>query len=90
MTAIEYLDTEVKKIVPEASGVSIGKWNDKSSWRCFVDSDKLTREQAEAVSAVFASFDRETFETLQVKPKTVEERLDDLETRMAVLDGKLR
>lgn len=51
MTAIEYLDQQVKQLFPNAVGISIGDWNDKRTWKICLDDN--TKIEAESIFTVF-------------------------------------
>lgn len=80
MTAIEYLDQQVKQLVPGVEGISIGTWDDATTWKV---AGKLTPEQVQAIDIVFKSFDKAAFDATQVPLKSVEERLSVLEALQA-------
>lgn len=84
MTSIEYLDQQVKQIIPTADGISIKDWADKSSWR--IDAKDITIEQRAALDALLATFDKTTFEAARPAVKTTEERLTELESRISKLE----
>lgn len=86
LTAIEYLDQEAKKISAQVTGVSIGRWNDKSTWRVM---GEVTKQEAEAVQVLFTSFDKVTFESSKVVEKTLEERIADLEVKQTDLESQV-
>ena len=78
MTPIVYLHQQVKQACPKATGVSIGRWHDKQTWRVFSDDPN---EQA-AARAIFDAFDKDAFEASQVPIKTLEERVSAIEQRL--------
>ena len=84
MTAIEALDQQVKAACPKATGVSIGRWNDKRTWRVF--SDDPTEQQA--ARAIFGGFDKAAFEANQVPAKTRMELLAELDAASSLAQAK--
>lgn len=58
MLPIVYLDQQVKLACPNAHGVSIGRWNDKTTWRV---TGPVTVAEQDAARAIFASFDPATW-----------------------------
>jgi len=79
MTAIEYLDQQVKQASPNAQGVSIGQWDDKTTWR--VTPGTISQAEKNAARAIFDSFNQAAFEASQVPVKTLEQRVAALEAR---------
>ena len=79
MTPIEYLHTHVKQTCPNAQGVSVGRWNDKRTWR--VTPDTIPQAEQDAARAIFDAFDKAVFEASQVPVKTLEERVRALEEK---------
>ena len=59
MTAIEALDKQIKQACPNAQGVSIGRWNDKATWR--VTPNTLSPLEQATAAGIFASFNPVTF-----------------------------
>ena len=78
MTPIVYLDQQVKQACPNAVGVSIGRWNDKRTWRV---TGPLTRAERDNASAIFQAFDKVAFEASQAPAKTIEDRIAALEQK---------
>jgi len=58
MTPIEYLDQQVKQACQNATGVSIGRWDDKSTWRV---TGSLTASEQASTRAIFNAFDLATW-----------------------------
>ena len=79
MTAIVYLDQQVKQACPNAQGVSVGRWNDKTTWR--VTPDTIPQAEKDAARAVFDTFNKAVFEASQIPVKTLEERVRALEEK---------
>jgi hypothetical protein len=84
MTALDYLFTELKNIVPTCEGLSIGKWEDKSTWR--VDAKDYTPEQKTAFNKIVEAFNKEQFDAAQPVVLSVEDRLAALEQRLTLLE----
>ena len=81
MTPIVYLDQQVKQACPNATGVSIGRWQDKATWRV---NGPVTPTEQVAARAIFQAFDQAAFEASQPVRKTVEERIAIIEQRLGV------
>ena len=79
MTSIEYLNQQVKQVCPNAQGVSIGRWQDKRTWRV---TGPVAQAEQEAARVIFDAFNKEAFEASQVPVKTIEERLAALEAKV--------
>ena len=79
VTAIESLDQAIKQACPNVQGVSIGRWNDKRTWR--VTPDTVPQAEQDAARAIFQAFDKAAFESNQPVRKTIEERVAALESK---------
>lgn len=55
MSAINVLDLQIRAAVPNAQGISIGNWSNRSTWR--VTPDTLTASEHATAAAIFAAFD---------------------------------
>jgi hypothetical protein len=84
MTALEYLDQQIKLLIPTADGISIKDWDDKETWR--VDAKTADPVALASVQAILATFDKAAFDVANPPPKSVVERLTDLEARLAKLE----
>ena len=79
MTPIEQLDEQLKAVCP-IGGVSIGRWDDSSTWR--IDfKDEATRAERRAAMDVLAKFDPASV------PAPVDE-MEQLKARIAALEAK--
>lgn len=85
MTPIVYLDQQVKQACPNAQGVSIGRWENKRTWRI---TGPVTQQEQDAAQAIFATFDKAAFEASQTPVKTVEQEITELKQRLAQLESK--
>ena len=72
MTPIVYLDQQVKQACPNATGVSIGRWNDKVTWRV---TGPLTQAERTAAQGILIAFDKAAYDASQPPVKTREEKL---------------
>ena len=72
MTPIVYLDQQVKQACSNATGVSIGRWDDKATWRVF---GPVTPSERTAAQAIFTAFDKAAYDASQPPIKTREEKL---------------
>lgn len=81
MTSIVYLDQQVKQVCPNADGVSIGKWGNKSTWQA---TGPLTPEEVTTAQAIFRDFDKAAFEASQGPVKTKEQWLTDLDSATTI------
>ena len=79
MTPIIYLHNLVAQACPNAQGVSIGRWQDKRTWRV---TGPVAQAEQEAARVIFDAFNKEAFEASQVPVKTIEERLAALEAKV--------
>ncbi len=57
--AVSKLDAAVKAACPAIHGVSVGRWDDKSSWRIDFQDDATEQEKTAALSVIEA-FDPRT------------------------------
>ena len=78
MTPIIYLDQQIKQVCPNVQGVSIGRWNDKRTWRV---TGPVTPVEQDAARVIFDAFDKASFEASQMPVKTLEERVAALEAK---------
>jgi hypothetical protein len=86
MTAIVYLDKLVRAACPGATGISIGRWQDKTTWH--VQPEMLPKAEKDAAEAIFAAFNLVEWKASQPLRKTLDEKLAALDT--AITLGDLR
>lgn len=55
MSAATVLDQLIRAVIPNAQGISIGRWGDRSTWR--VTPDTLSAAEHEEAAAIFTAFD---------------------------------
>ena len=55
MSAALVLDQQIRAAIPNAQGISIGDWADRSTWR--VTPDTLSAAEHATADAIFAAFD---------------------------------
>lgn len=58
MTPIVYLDQQVRAACPNATGVSIGRWENKQTWDVL---GPVTQAERDAARAIFLAFDPKTW-----------------------------
>lgn len=88
MTAIEHLDQTIRAQCPSVAGVSIGRWNDKSSWRVTgIDGEPTASDKVKA-AAVFSAFSKAAWEAANPPEPTPEEKIAALEARLTALERR--
>ena len=85
MTPIESLHKQVKQVCQNATGVSIGRWENKATWRV---TGPLTPAEQDTAEAIFQAFDKVAYEASQPQPKTREEKLAVIEAANTVAQLK--
>lgn len=89
MLKIVYLEGLVKEVCPHIDGISIGRWNNKSSWR--IDyKPEATEEEKKLAMKVFEDFDADAPVPEESKEKKFDAMLtvygltkEDLKTLLA-------
>lgn len=77
--------TDAIRLVCPLDGISIGKWDDRKTWSIQFKPE-ATAEQKAAGEKVLAELDLSGV----IAPKTAEEKVADLEKRLAALEGKVK
>ena len=55
MGRLDSLDQQIKQACPNAQGVSIGRWDDRATWK--VTPDTLSPSERATAASIFAAFD---------------------------------
>ena len=81
MTPIVFLHAQVKAIAPTMQGVSIGRWDDKQTWRV---TGPVSRAEQDAAQVIFQAFDKAAYEASLPPIRTRAEKLAAIEAANTV------
>lgn len=76
MTAIEYLDQQIKAAIPRAQGVRIPRWAYQESWS--ISGDNLTAQDHATARAIFYTFNKATWEASNPEPTPAMRLIDQI------------
>lgn len=79
VTAVEYLDQQVRAVCPSVQGLRIPNWRDKESWG--VTPDAVPANELAQARSIFDNFNKAAWEAAQPVVKTLEERVAALESK---------
>ena len=83
MTAIVYLDQQIRAACPNATGVSIGRWDDKTTWKVL---GPVTPTESATAQGMFDAFTLSTYVPTPVV--TLEDKVTALQATVSALSVK--